>query len=79
MSAFLCPVCRYPDLAEPPRTEAGPSYEVCPSCGFEFGVTDDDRGISDGEWRRRWLADGARWQSTAPVPPGWDGAAQALG
>ena len=44
---YRCPVCGYPGLDEPPRTEeSGASYEICPSCGFEFGVTDEDRGIS---------------------------------
>ncbi|MGW5270852.1 hypothetical protein ACWEQ4_19675 [Rhodococcus sp. NPDC003994] len=42
-------------------------------------MTDDDLGIPESEWRRRWLAEGARWQSSSPAPPGWDGAAQALG
>jgi hypothetical protein len=74
---YRCPVCGYPGLDEPPRTEeSGPSYEICPSCGFEFGVTDDDRGIGYEQWRREWIAGGMRWWSRRPVPAGWDPRAQ---
>ncbi|HEX6522170.1 MAG TPA: hypothetical protein VF070_19520 [Streptosporangiaceae bacterium] len=74
---YRCPVCGYPGLEEPPRTEeSGPSYEICPSCGFEFGVTDDDRGISYEQRRAEWIAGGMRWWSRRPVPPGWDPRAQ---
>jgi hypothetical protein len=74
---FRCPVCGYPGLDEPPRSaESGASYEICPSCGFEFGVTDDDRGISYEQWRREWIASGMTWWSRRPPPPGWDPRAQ---
>ncbi len=72
-----CPVCGYPDLAEPPRSPTGgASYEICPSCGFQFGVTDDDDGISYDEWRRRWVAEGMPWSSSQSEPAGWDPAEQ---
>jgi len=69
-----CPVCGYPDLAQAPRTRAGGgSYEICPSCGFEFGVTDDDAGFTYARWRRAWIDGGMRWASKAkPAPPGWN-------
>jgi hypothetical protein len=74
---YRCPVCGYPGLEEPPRTEeSGGSYEICPSCGFEFGVTDDDRGISYEQWRREWISGGMRWWSRRPRPAGWDPRAQ---
>jgi pimeloyl-ACP methyl ester carboxylesterase len=58
---FVCPVCGWPDLTEAPRSPGGGgSYEICPSCGFQFGVTDDDAGISYAEWRRRWVEGGAK-------------------
>lgn len=72
---YVCPVCGYPDLEELPRGEAtGGSYEICPSCGFQFGVTDDDRGIAYEQWRARWIAEGMQWASTGieHPPPGWD-------
>jgi rubredoxin len=47
----VCPVCDYPYLKEEPRTEDGGSYEICPRCGFQFGVTDDDLGFTYAQWR----------------------------
>jgi hypothetical protein len=60
MSArYVCPVCGYPDLTEPPRSpDGGGSYEICYSCGFEFGVTDDDLGFTYESWRSRWIERG---------------------
>lgn len=76
---YTCPVCGYPGLAEPPRSRSGGgSYEICPSCGFEFGVTDDDRGYSYADWRQRWVDRGMPWDSDGiePPPTGWDPATQ---
>jgi hypothetical protein len=44
---YKCPVCGYPDLPEPPLDM---SYEICPSCGTEFGYT--DFAISEAERTR---------------------------
>ena len=38
--SFACPACGYPDLAEAPWSESGGSFEICPSCGIQFGYTD---------------------------------------
>lgn len=76
---FMCPVCGYPALTEPPRSRSGGgSYEICPSCGFEFGVTDDDKGYSYEAWRNQWIQDGMHWDSEGvePMPSGWDPEAQ---
>lgn len=75
---FTCPVCGYPGLTEPPRTENGGSYEICWSCGFQFGVTDDDLGFTDEAWRARWIRRGMPWDSEGihPRPDGWDPASQ---
>jgi hypothetical protein len=69
---YTCPVCGYPDLTEPPRSSDGGSYEICWSCGFEFGVTDDDRGYSYEDWRQQWIDRGMPWESQVlrPPPPG---------
>lgn len=76
---YMCPVCGYPRLTEPPRTEAtGGSFEICPSCGFQFGVSDDDRGFSYDGWRQEWVENGCPWR-WGPRPPGWDGALQLKG
>ena len=73
-----CPVCAYPGLAEPARSKSGGgSYEICPSCGFQFGVDDDDKGITFAHWKKTWLAGGANWSSKGIAKPkGWDGAKQ---
>ena len=65
-----CPVCGYAGLEHPPRgTEGGGSYEICPCCGFQFGVDDDDRGISASAWRDRWIRSGMKWSSAGIAPP----------
>jgi hypothetical protein len=74
---YQCPVCGYCGLDEPPRTdESGASYEICPSCGYQFGVTDEDRGISYEQWRQAWKAAGMKWWSHRRRPAGWDPQAQ---
>ena len=76
---FRCPVCGYPDLDEPPRTASGGgSYEICDSCGFEYGVTDDDRGFTYEQWRTQWVAQGMPWDADGlhPRPVDWDPKAQ---
>ena len=54
----------------------GASYEICPSCGFQFGVTDDDQGFSYEQWRKTWRAGGMQWSSKQPRPADWNPAAQ---
>jgi ribosomal protein L37E len=74
-----CPVCGYPSLEEAPRTEDnGGSYETCASCGFEFGVTDEDRGFTYEAWRARWISGGMQWRSEGiqDPPNDWDPAVQ---
>lgn len=72
--SYRCPVCGYPELTEPPYSESGGSYEICYSCGFEFGVTDDDRGFSHEAWRQRWVERGMQWDGIGidQPPAGWD-------
>ena len=74
----LCPVCGFPGLTETPRSRSGGgSYEICPSCGFEFGVSDDDLGHTYESWRAAWLAKGMKWSSRGQKPPAaWDPAQQ---
>lgn len=69
-----CPVCGFPELTEPPRHRTGSgSYEICPSCGFQFGVSDDDRGFTYDEWRARWIREGMPWNGEGQSPPsGWN-------
>lgn len=79
MTTCTCPVCGYPELTEPPRTAAsGGSYEICWSCGFEFGVSDDDLGYTYSGWREEWVDRGTPWSSAdlRPPPVAWDPKAQ---
>jgi hypothetical protein len=66
----------YPYLVEPPRSQktGSGSYDICPSCGFQFGVTDEDKGFSYEQYRKIWVADGMPWYSAdiAEKPPHWD-------
>jgi hypothetical protein len=62
---YPCPVCAYP-LEHPPA-----DFNICPSCGVEFGYS--DAGRTYGELRDEWLKYGARWSSTVEPPPiGWN-------
>jgi hypothetical protein len=77
--AYTCPVCGYPDLRRNPRSDVnGGSYEICASCGFQFGVSDDDRGFSYDDWRSQWVRLGMPWDSAGfeEPPKGWDPVAQ---
>ena len=72
-----CPVCGYPKLTEAPRSASGAgSYEICPSCGFQFGVSDDDTGYTYARWRANWKKQGMTWASVSPAPKNWDAVAQ---
>jgi len=67
---FHCPACGYPYLNNPHHREpGGASYEICPSCGIQFGYDDDDLGISYLVWRERWIANGMLWFSKSITPP----------
>lgn len=77
--SFICPICGYPALSRQPRSDAGGgSYEICPSCGFQFGVSDEDLGYTDEEWRAMWVDDNYRWRGVPPQSPpsSWDGDSQ---
>ena len=62
VDGYVYPVCGFHGLTEPPRSIEGGSYEICASCGFEFGVTDDDKGFSYLEWRKKWIDEGDEWR-----------------
>lgn len=74
-----CPVCGFSPLDEPAyKASGGGSYEICPSCNFEYGFDDDDQGFTFEQWRARWVERGMPWGGDgedAP-PEGWDPVAQ---
>lgn len=71
---YMCPVCGFDGLDEPPYGRDGiGSYEICPCCFFEFGFDDQSEGVTYAEWRTRWIRDGLPWRSSATRPPeNWD-------
>lgn len=81
---YLCPVCGYDGLFDPPWRDDSPSDDICPSCGIQFGYHDAAGGDAGGrqqiyeEWRKHWLEQGMPWHSASagPPPAGWDPAAQ---
>ncbi len=70
--AFVCPVCGFPGLTEPPVDVTGsPTYSICPCCGVQFGA--DDQEHTHVELRREWIQGGAQWWSqNQPPPDGWN-------
>jgi hypothetical protein len=72
-----CPVCGFRKLTELPRSPSGGgSFEICPSCGFQFGVSDDDAGFTYASWRTAWQKKGMKWSSVSPAPKNWNPAEQ---
>jgi hypothetical protein len=72
-----CLVCGFPGLLAAPRAKnGGGSFEICPCCGYQFGVSDDDRHIAPAQWRAQWQRDGMKWASRQPTPKNWDAARQ---
>ena len=69
----VCPVCGFPSLNAPPHSVGGgASNEICPSCGYEHGVDDEDKGISHAAARDAWQRGGMRWSSKGqPQPKAW--------
>jgi len=79
---YVCPVCGFDELTEPPWRGESSSLEICPCCGIQFGYQDAAGGDEAGrerihaEWRRRWLTDGTPWHGVQPPPTGWDAVTQ---
>lgn len=69
---FTCSVCGYPGLDEQPYDSLGcPSYNICPSCGTEFGY--DDSSNAHAVLRADWINAGMIWWSTSTTQPHrWD-------
>ncbi|ACK70939.1 conserved hypothetical protein [Gloeothece citriformis PCC 7424] len=68
---YKCPVCGYKGLEAPPYESGSPSFEICPSCGTEFGY--DDAETDHATLRHVWIEAGAKWWSSSTCPPpGWN-------
>lgn len=73
-----CPVCGYV-LAEPAWTDGvSGSFEICESCGVQFGYTDAAGGDPVRrldvwrQWRADWISEGMPWRGSNPVPKDFD-------
>src|SRR6476620_5555846 len=61
----LCPVCGF-TMEAPPR-----DYNICPSCGTEFGLHDANASIE--ELRLALISTGPKWWSASdPQPEDWN-------
>ena len=68
--SYMCPVCGYPDMEEPPE-----DFEICDCCGTQFAFHDDVKSHKD--LRAEWIGRGAPWFSeVVHAPWGWDVFAQ---
>jgi rubredoxin len=83
---YICPVCGYVGFDDPPwSSDLSPSYDICPSCGIEFGYddfrpTEAERKIRWEELRHDWITNGMQWSSRVdPMPHNWDPAKQLRG
>ena len=69
---WTCPVCGKSALKSLARNANGqPSLEICPSCGFQFGVSDDVQGYSYEQWRRKVIG-AFDYNDTVTARPGAD-------
>lgn len=69
--SYICPVCQYRGLFDPPYDESGiGSDEICPCCGFQFGCDDfPDKEEQMLKWKKEWIQKGCKWFSAVRKPP----------
>jgi hypothetical protein len=67
---YTCAACGYRKLEFPQRNASGgASHEICPSCGFESGYTDDELEQTFETWRQEWVDKGLPWSSKGYAKP----------
>lgn len=65
---YTCPVCGWSKLEESPYDETkSSSFEICPSCGTEFGYQDATK--SHAELRKEWIEKEMPWWSKSIEKP----------
>jgi len=68
---YICPVCGYDKLTEPAYDIHNcPSYEICASCGTEFGF--DDFTDSILSLRQKWIKNGMQFWNTSAKSDDWN-------
>jgi hypothetical protein len=79
MMPNFCPVCGFEsagDTRPPYSIVDGGSFDICPGCGFQYGVTDGIKHETFDSWREKWVRAGAQMHSEASTPQGWSAAKQ---
>jgi hypothetical protein len=73
MTNYMCPVCGYDSLTEPPYdpVTGDPSFNICPCCGCEYGY-DDATDVAKDNFLNKWIKGGAIWFNPDLKPPEWD-------
>lgn len=69
-----CPVCEFDGLFEPAYDEeyGYPSDDICPCCGFQFGLHDYPEKIKGiKKWRENWILGGCQWHFKPDKPAEW--------
>lgn len=72
---YECPVCYYDKLEFEAYDSSDnlPSYEMCPCCGFQFGLDDyPNREEKIKKWRTNWFYNGGKWFSSSRPPVNWN-------
>lgn len=73
MKRYICQVCGYSELDEPPWENDGkiPSHNICECCGVEFGYED---ATSEGmfRYRKQWIESGGKWFDETKKPDNWN-------
>ena len=73
MDKYICHVCGYSNLDEPPYGLDGSiaSFDICPCCGVEFGY--EDCQLSSYErYKNEWIISGSNWFDEELKPSNWN-------
>lgn len=72
MKKYICYVCGYPNLDEPPMGVDGkiPSFDICDCCGIQFGYEDKNED-SINKYREKWIKTGGKWLMKDSCPQNW--------
>jgi hypothetical protein len=73
MDKYICPVCGYSKLSEPPYDllNGAPSFNICPCCGCEFGYNDATPWAKENH-RKKWIERGTPWFDPKYKPLDWN-------
>ncbi|RCW40866.1 hypothetical protein [Paenibacillus prosopidis] len=72
MDTYICHVCGFSELEEPPWGLNGESssFNICDCCGFTFGYEDCQLNAYEKN-KHNWITSGAKWFDEELQPEGW--------